>query len=191
MDAPVHASGHVPHHPGIGVPEQELPGLRLLPGPVDVVENPADFRPRKVGGQGETNVRLEPVGALCTSKFVTDPVGAGVLPHDRVVHGFAGGAVPHDRGLTLVRDADRGDLVPVRARLCECLPDSLADVRPDFDRVVLDPACAREDLLVLELPDRDDLPGVVEQDRARGGGALVDGDYVLLLSHGCPFVTSS
>src|SRR5690606_27843425 len=51
-------------------------------------------------------------------------------------------------------------------------------VLPDLPCVVLDAAGAREDLLVLALGGRDDRAGVVEDDRAGRGGALIDGDHV-------------
>src|SRR5690606_34330530 len=57
--------------------------------------------------------------------------------------------------------------------------DDGAGVAPDLHRVVLDPAGLGEDLLVLLLAGRDDLAGVVEDDRAGRGGALVDREDVL------------
>ena len=46
--------------------------------------------------------------------------------------------------------------------------------RPDLERVVLHPAGARADLLVLALLERGDLPVAVEQDEAGAGSPLVD-----------------
>ena len=54
------------------------------------------------------------------------------------------------------------------------LVDAGPHVAPDLDRVVLDPAGAREDLPVLALVDGHDAALGVEDDAARGGGALVD-----------------
>ena len=54
----------------------------------------------------------------------------------------------------------------VDLRLGQHPADDEADVVPDLVRVVLDPAGAREDLLVLLLIDGDDLAVVVEQDGA-------------------------
>jgi len=56
--------------------------------------------------------------------------------------------------------------VAVDLRLGQHPADDEADVVPDLVRVVLDPAGAREDLLVLLLVDGDDPSVVVEQDGA-------------------------
>ncbi|KAG1242024.1 hypothetical protein G6F68_016398 [Rhizopus microsporus] len=52
------------------------------------------------------------------------------------------------------------------------------DAGEDLARVMLDPAGVREDLRELALRAADDVAGTVEQDRARTGGALVDGQHV-------------
>jgi hypothetical protein len=88
-------------------------------------------------------------------------------------------AVPHDRGLALVGDADGGEVAEVEVGLGQRLPDDEPGVVADLLRVVLDPPGLREDLLVLLLPDRDDRAGVIEDDRPRAGRALVDGEDVL------------
>jgi len=96
----------------------------------------------------------------------------GVLPDDRVVHRLAGGLVPHQRGLTLIGDPDRGDVADVHLGetglhdfLCAC---------PDLERIVLHPARLREDLLVLLLIDTDDLAAVIEDHEPGAGGALIN-----------------
>ena len=67
-----------------------------------------------------------------------------------------------------------GDVGPAQR-----LTDDIARVGPDLCRVVLDPSRAGKDLLVLDLAGGDDAARVVEDDRPRAGGALVDGDNVL------------
>jgi hypothetical protein len=180
VDAAVGAAREVPEDPGVGRAEHELAGLGLGAGALDVLEDPDDLRAREVGGEGKPDGGLEPLDAAVGCEAVDDLLGARVLPDDGVVDGLAGGAVPHHGGLALVGDAHGLDVVARDVGLGQRLPDDLARVAPDLHRVVLDPAGAGEDLLVLELAGGDDGSGVVEDDGARAGGALVDGDDVLL-----------
>ena len=58
VQAAVDAAGHVPDHPGVHVAEDQVAGLGLLPGALDVVEDPADLRPGEVGGQRQADLGL-------------------------------------------------------------------------------------------------------------------------------------
>ena len=168
-------------HPGVHVAERQVAGLRLLLGAVDVVEDPAHLRAREVGGQRQPDLVLVPLGAAAeVAELLADGVGAGVLPDDRVVHRLAGGLVPHQRRLALVRDADGGDVRGVEVGLGERAGDDLAGVVPDLGRVVLDPARPREDLLVFLLVDVDHAAVPIEDHAPGGRGALVDRGHVLL-----------
>ena len=101
-----------------------------------------------------------------------------VLPDDRVVDRLPGLAIPHDGGLALVGDADGGDVSRPEVRAPQRLGRH-RDLRgPDLAGVVFDPAGTREDLPKLALTDGYDGRFVIEDDRARAGGALVEGDDV-------------
>ena len=105
--------------------------------------------------------------------------GAPVLPDDGVVDRLAGGAIPDDRGLALVGDADAGDVLRAERRPCAiALAHGRDHGRPDLLRIVLDPAGRGIDLPQLLLRRGDRRERRVEHDRARRGGALVDGDEV-------------
>jgi hypothetical protein len=179
VHAAVDAAGQVPEDPGVGRAEDQVAGLGLLARTLDVLEDPDDLGAREVGREREADDRLEAVRSLVAREAVDDRLRAGVLPHDRVVDGLAGGLVPDDRGLALVGDADRGDVVAGQVGAGERLADDLADVVPDLDRVVLDPARAGEDLLVLLLAGGDDRALLVEDDRAGRRRPLVDRDDVV------------
>ena len=105
------------------------------------------------------------------AKPLADGRRAPVLPDDGVVQAGTGRAVPEQHRLALVGDADGGG--PLAAgRLAQHGDAGL----PDFFRVVLHPAGFRVDLakLALGLPQR--RARAVEQDRAGGRGALVEGE---------------
>ena len=135
--------------------------------------------PEKYVASGRPDLLLEPVGAAVRRQLVDDGLGAGVLPDDRVVDGLP-------VVLSQTTAVSRWLVMPTAAMSCRvrlaldrARADDLAGVVPDLRRVVLDPAGLREDLLVLHLAGRDDAAGVVEDDRAGAGGALVDGEDVL------------
>ncbi|GMA86562.1 hypothetical protein GCM10025868_18120 [Angustibacter aerolatus] len=132
----------------------------------------------KYVASGRPVVAFQRSGPTSPPSLAAQPVGAGVLPDDRVVHGLAGGAVPHDRRLALVRDAHGGDLAGRHVGGRQRVRHHLAGARPDLRRVVLDPAGAGQDLAVLLLRDGGHRAVVVEQDAARAGGPLVDGGDV-------------
>ena len=104
------------------------PGRRVLS------EQPLELRPREV------RIGHEP-GALADQVRVERPAALGrapVLPHDRGRDRTAGGAVPEDRRLALVRDRDGLDAVE------PCLGCGGEHALPDLVRVVLDPTRLRK-----------------------------------------------
>jgi hypothetical protein len=104
------AAGEPPKEKGIDGAEGELAALRPVPGAGHVVEDPGGLGAGEVGVEEEAGLprhrglvpgRLQPGAELGR---------APVLPDDAPMHGLSGGAVPDDRGLALVGDADRGDV---------------------------------------------------------------------------------
>src|SRR5690606_19574332 len=129
------------------------------------------------GALGEQ--RLEPVGLHAVAQLG----GAAVLPDDRAVDRTAGLAVPDERGLALVRDADAGELARLDPRRQQRMANRLERGVPEVLGLVLDPARVREMLLELLLADADRAEALVEDDGAGAGGALVDGEDVALGLH--------
>ena len=172
----------------VGVAEEEVPGFGLGTRTFDVVQDPFDLGAGEVGGQRQAHLLLETLSPAVLGQLVHDVLGTGVLPDDRVVDGLAGVLVPDDGGLALVGDAHGGDVVAGQIGLGQCRFDHLPGVVPDFNGVVLHPTGLREDLLVFLLTAGHDVAAVVENDGARAGGALVNGDYVLVAHEWLPFV---
>src|SRR5262249_43008799 len=104
-----------------------------------------------------------------------DPVGPGVLPDDRVTVGAPGAPVPHQGGLPLVGQPDRGEVGGAQAGLVQHGLDDRAGVLPDLYRVVLDPAGPGQDLRVFELVPGYFGAGMIEDHEPRARGALIDG----------------
>lgn len=168
------AAGEIPQDPAVHRPEREFAGLRLLPGALDVVEDPPHLRAREVRRQRQARGVAIPVHARVPGELLDEAIGAGVLPHDRVVDGPARGAFPHHRGLTLVGDPDRGDVGAREIRLRQGQGGDLASVDPQCFRIVFHPAGAGKDLFVLGLGPGHDATVVVEDDAATRRGPLID-----------------
>ncbi len=173
VHAAVGAAGEVPQQPGVDGAEREVAALRVGTGAVDVLEDPlhlarGEVRSRRYAGPLADH--LAPAGLVEGSG---DPVGAGVLPDDRVVDGPAGAAVPDDGGLALVGDAEGGQVAGLEVELREGRADHGLGALPDLQRVVLDPPRLRQDLLVLELVAADLGAVMVEHHEAGAGRPLV------------------
>src|SRR5439155_17611361 len=125
-------------------------------------EDPAHLRPREVGRERQAGLLAEAVLPPVARELVDEAVRARVLPDDRVHDGLAGVAVPYDRRLALVGDAEPGDVVRARACRLERLAHDLLAALPDLVGVVLDPPGLGIDLLVLLLRDADHVAAVVE-----------------------------
>ncbi len=115
VHATLRAAGEVPQEPAVDRAEGELPGLRARSRTRHVVEDPRDLRAREVRGQRQPHVRAQAVQARVARELAHERVGARVLPHDRVAQRRAAPAIPHDGGLALVGDAERGHVGGARA----------------------------------------------------------------------------
>ena len=104
--------------------------------------------------------------------------GARVLPHNRVVHGFAGSAIPDHGCLALICNSDGRDIGHVGPGTGNGVVNHLAGVVPNLQRVVLHPARLRENLCRFFLSARDLVRIVVEQDRPSARCPIVDGENV-------------
>ncbi len=186
VDAAIRPAGEPPGHERVDVAEERIAGLGLLQRAGDVVEDPAHLRAGEVGGQRQTRLVAEAILAAIPGELVDDMVGASVLPDDGVVERLAGAPVPDDGRLTLVGDADRGDILLADKTLGERALDDCLRVMPDLARAVFDPARLWVDLLVLHLLNGNDVAGVVEDHAARARRPLVDRRDVLLVGHMVP-----
>ncbi len=171
------AIGESPREPAVDRAEGELAALGPRAQRRIAVEQPRQLRAGKIGIEQQAGAARD-LGLVAVCLQASAVVrGAPVLPHDGGRHRATGGAVPEDRRLSLVRDADGHDVVGRRACTGQHLCDGCSLCCPDLLCVVLDPAGAREVLRELALCGRDDDAVVVEQDRSGTGRALVQGEH--------------
>ena len=171
---PSRPAGHVPQQPAVGVAEDRVALVGRRTDPVDVVEDPLDLAAGEVGRRRQARLLPNGVAVTVALEGAGDAVGAGVLPDDGVVVRPAGVPVPHDGGLALVGDAQGGEVGGLQGRLVQRALHDRGRALPDLDRVVLDPARLRQDLLVLELVLGHLVAVVVEDHETGARRALVD-----------------
>jgi hypothetical protein len=159
---------------GIDRAERELAALGPDPRARNVVEQPRELRAREIRVEHEAGLRAHRFLGARRAQLGALRGSAPVLPHDRVVERLAGLPVPQHRGLALVGDADRADLLRLDAGLLDRLARGVALRDPDFLRIVLDPAGLREDLAEFALRARARRAFCIEDDGARAGRALIE-----------------
>src|ERR1039457_68474 len=102
--------------------------------------------------------------------------GAAALPDDGMVDGFAGLAVPDNRGFPLVGNADSGDLGGLNPRRLQGLLAGFFHRAPNLIGVMLNPAGLGEILGEFLVGAPHHLARVVKEVSPGAGGALVDGE---------------
>ena len=152
-----------------------------------MVEQPLDLRRGKVGVDVQSRFLGHKLAhAPLFAKGIRDVRRAAALPDDGVVDGLARRAIPKNRRLALVRDADRRDRA-AKARFAQGLRGNGALALPDLVRVVLDPAGLRKVLGEFALRDAAHFAALIEENAAIGSRAGVQGhdvfchEYVLLI----------
>ncbi len=170
------AARELPRDPGVDRAECELAALGARARARDRVEQPGELGGGEVGVDHEPGLRAHRFGGAVGPQPVARIGGAPVLPDDRVGERRAGRALPEHRRLALVGDADRRDVTRGDTGVGERFLRDRELRAPDLLRIVLDPAGLREDLAELALREAAHRAGLVEDDGARAGGALIEGE---------------
>ena len=104
--------------------------------------------------------------------------GAAVLPDDGVGNRHAGFAVPHHSRFALVGNTDRIDVGSGDAAVAQRVLRACELRGPDFIGIVFDPTRLRKNLAELASRGRHRLARMVEHDRPRTCGALIEREDV-------------
>ncbi len=172
------AAGQPPDQKRVDRAGQQLALLGPLAGAGHIVEQPGDFGAGEIGieqqsglfGESRLQARLL---QLCAKRR-----GATVLPDDGIVDRYSRRLVPDDDRLALVGDADCRDILRGQVRPLERGLAGRDDTRPDVFGVMLNPAGRRKMLREFLLANADRFHVAIEDDGARRGRALVDGEDV-------------
>src|ERR1035437_2818259 len=168
------AARQLPEQPAIDRAEGELARFSIAARAGNVVQDPRDFAGREIGIDQQAGALLDQRTVTFTPEALAEISGAPVLPDDRVVDGFPSLAIPHDRGLALVGDADRSDFAWWRASLSQDLESHCDLGGSDLLGIVLDPPGLRKDLIKFPLGGRANGSFLIEQESSRTGCALVE-----------------
>ena len=172
--------GEVPEQPAVYGAAQQLPPLGPPPGPGDVVQQPA------VLGAGEVGVGQQPrpgpdgLGVPLLLELGAEGRRPPALPDDGAAHRLAGGLLPQQGGLPLVGQAQGGNVPRGHAAGRHALGRRLELAVQQFQGVVLHPAGLGVVLAEGDLARGHHFPGGGEEDRPGTGGALVQGQEIVL-----------
>jgi hypothetical protein len=178
------AAGEIPQQPAVHGAERQLTAFGAGARTRDVVQQPAELAAGEVGVDDEAGASLDLLLMARLLEAVAEGGGAAVLPDNRVMHRSAGLAVPQERRLALIGNTDGGDVARRQFGCGQCLPRRGELRFPDLDGIVLHPSGLRKDLRELLLRDGANRSVVIEDDGARTGGPLVEGEDGTLGSHG-------
>ena len=173
MHAAVGAAGQVPNDPGVNVAKDGIALLGRLANARHIVQDPAHLGAGEIGRQGQTNMGAEAILPTVCGPHVAQIGRARVLPDNGIVVRFASAAIPHDGGLALIGDANRGDVGHVNVALRQRALDHFIRARPDLHRIMLNPPRLGIDLLMFLLIETNHLTAVIKHHEASAGGALV------------------
>ena len=168
------AAREPPHEPAVDRAEGELAALRPRTRARHRVEDPGELRTAEIRVEHESGAAPEERLVACGAQRSTPIGSASVLPDDRTVDRRAGRAIPDDRRLALVRDADTRALAWRDARRRVGIDERPRDRRFDVDEVVLDLAGLRVVLRELARRLPEDARVVREHDDRAARRALID-----------------
>ena len=116
-----------------------------------MIQQPAHLAARKIGINDQAGFALDHLLMPGPLQILAEVRGAPVLPHDGVTDWFAGAAVPQDRGLALVGDANGRQIARFDPSPGQRRAGDLKLTGPDLARVMLHPPGLGENLLKLLL----------------------------------------
>src|SRR5438552_3810726 len=167
-------ASQIPQKKRIDISEEKFAALRALRRPSNVFQYPSQFQAAEICAKRKTSFCAKPVLATLRTEMRNVRADARVLPYDCVHYRLARRLFPDDGCLTLIRNADRCQIVRCQLSFSQCFGHYFSRSLPDLFGIVLHPAWLRENLFVLLLRDTYDAPRLVEHDEARARCALID-----------------
>ena len=126
-----------PDQEGVDRAEQDLAGLAPRPQPRHRLQEVHDLGGGEIGIEEQASAAADVVLDALRPEAAADGRRDAALPDNRRRHGLAGGAVPEDRRLPLVGDADGGNLLSRSAARLQHASGARELRPPDGFRVVL------------------------------------------------------
>jgi hypothetical protein len=151
---------------------------RFVGGTWNVRQQPGELGAGKIRIEQQAGLGGEERLVTGGAKLFAQRRGAPVLPDDGAMHRAPGGALPQQRRLALVGDADGNDIARAGIGVAQHGAAGGKRRRPQIFRLVLDLAVGRKMLREFLLGNRRDRGVGAKQHGARRGRALVDRQYV-------------
>src|SRR5512143_2334278 len=169
-----------PQQKRIHGPEQYFAAFRPLAQSPNPIQQMLQLRPRKVRIDYQSGLRADQLFVPSTAQFFANRRGHTTLPHDGIRQRLSCRAVPHDRRLALVGDADRGDLSRRSSRAAQHLTRDLQLRIPYRLGVVLHLPRRGINLLELRLRNCRRRSQTVEKDGSARSRSLIQSENVSL-----------
>src|SRR5680860_789815 len=161
------APGQPPDQETVYRAKGDPPGFGPLAQACNIVEQPCYLGAGKIRVKQQSGFCPECFFMAGFFQFFTQLSAAPVLPDNCLVHRLAAVAIPQNKCFALVGNANGGDVTCADFRSANSLLAGGNNARPNFFRVMLDPAGFWKILGKLLLPDTDNVLALVEDNCPR------------------------
>ncbi len=172
------AAGEPPEQKSIDGAEGELAAGGFVGRARNVGQQPREFCAGEIGIEQKPGLRRDARFIAFVFQPRAEIGGAAVLPDDGAMHGSAGCALPQQRRLALIGDADADNIARCGIGFAQCVPARRDGRRPKIFRIVLDLAVGRKVLGKFLLRDGGNRRVGAKQHGPRRCRALIDGQRV-------------
>ena len=174
------AASQLPDKPCINSTENQVTGLSTGTGTLYIIQNPGNLGAGEISIKSKSGLLLEFLQKPLCLQVIHNPGGLTGLPYNRMIYRTPGILVPDYRSLTLVGDADSGNIACLQAALLQCTLHDLAHGAPDFLCIMLNPARLRKMLGKLLLSHADNLGIFIKNDCPVGSSTCIQCHYIFL-----------
>ena len=133
-------TGQTPDQPGIHIAKAQFSHFCTLACAGYVIKDPFDLCATEVCINDQSGLLTNFVDEALSLQLVAILCGTTILPYDSMVDRLFGVYIPHDGGLTLIGNADGGDIQAVDVNLSDSLGDHAGLAGPYLVGVMLHPS---------------------------------------------------
>ena len=177
------ASGQLPDNPAVNRAEQQLACFCLLLRLRHILQNPMQLGAGKICVQHKAGLFTEHICVAADFQQVAILRSTAALPNNRLADRAACFLIPNHSRLTLIRDADAGNIRRSDVELAHRLIHQANLRRPDFLSIMLNPAGLRIILRKLLLRYTADFALLIKKNAAAARSAQVQSHNIFVSSH--------
>ena len=175
----------LPNQPCFNRTEKQFSRFRFFSCARHIVKNPLELRTAEISVNQKPCLFADFLAETLLFQAVAVLRGSAALPHNCIVNRHSGFLIPDHRCLSLIRNADGLDILISSVNFQKRLLRHAHLRRPDFHRVVLNPARLWVNLRELFLGGAYDSALFIVKNTARACRALIQRHYVF--SHAASF----